>query len=136
MGELLDFLANRCIGSLAQSGCTITRPTGYRDEDIFLCPFTLVKDLSQQVEIDFELRCAVPESRLIVNDRLVSTLAELDQLLACAVKVVIVCWKLKPLEEALHLRQMLWVFRAYQQVNVHEPRLCSYIEAQLDVGEN
>ncbi|MCS9082143.1 hypothetical protein N0694_25505 [Pseudomonas aeruginosa] len=71
MGELLDFLANRCIGSLAQPGRAITRPASYRDENIFLCPFTFVKDLSQQVEIDFELCCAVPQSCLIVNDRLV-----------------------------------------------------------------
>ena len=133
--ELFDLLADRRVGGLPHARRAVSGAASDGDQDVLLRPFALLDDLAQLVEVDLELRRAVPERRAVVGDRWIGALAELDQFLARAVEAVVERVKLQALEDALHLGRVIGIFGADQQVEVHEARLRRHVEAQLDVRE-
>ena len=62
----------------------------------------------------------MPESRTIIGDHWIGALSQFDQLVARAIEAVVVGVKLQAFEDALHLSDVIGVFRADQEVNVHE----------------
>src|SRR5690349_16687666 len=90
MGEFLDLLAYSRVGGLPHPRRTVSFATSDGDKDVFLRPIDFADDLAQLLEVDLELRRTMPESRTVIDDRRIRALPEPDQLVACAVEVVIV----------------------------------------------
>src|SRR5690349_18604663 len=59
--KLLDFLSDRGIGRLPNARCAVAGAAGDGDEDVLLRPVAFADDLAQLVEVDLELRRAVPK---------------------------------------------------------------------------
>src|SRR3954451_20575911 len=87
--KLFDLLANRGVGGLTHARCAVSRTAGDGDQDVLLRPFALIDDLTQLVEVDLELRCAVPERGAIICDGRVGTFSEFDQFFSRAVEAVV-----------------------------------------------
>lgn len=133
VGELFDLLADRGVGGLPDARRAIAGAASDGDQNVFLRPVAFVDDFAQLVEVDLELRRTKAQCRALIGDCQVGALIQLDQLLARAVKAVVERMKLKALEDALHLGQVIGIFGADQKMDVHEARLRRHIEAQLDV---
>ncbi|MDF2113963.1 hypothetical protein PY365_00115 [Roseiarcaceae bacterium H3SJ34-1] len=118
MRELLDFLSQGCVIGIADAGRTIGFGACDGDQDVLFRPIALAVFFAQFSEVDLELRSAVAERGPLIAQLRLGFPSQLDEVFSRAGEVVAKRFKSQPAEKSLHLRHMLRIVGADEQVDI------------------
>ena len=136
IGKTFDLPPDGLVGGLPHPGRAVGSAARDGDEDILLCPTTVAEHLTHLPEIDLELVCSVGQGGAVVGDARVGLLSKTYQVGAGAVVAILLHGEMQPRQKALQFCDMAHVFRADEQMQIHEPALGGrYIQSQLYIWE-